>query len=98
MPDVGDKLAKLGLTRDKNTIFEGEVRYKGRNLLDLPDNIESSSDIEGRFGRGALETRASLRVKMERFCAISVGRCVLLHQAGGRPISPTPWRGPYGRR
>jgi oligopeptide/dipeptide ABC transporter ATP-binding protein len=28
----------LGLTRDKNTIFEGEVRYKGRNLLDLPES------------------------------------------------------------
>jgi oligopeptide/dipeptide ABC transporter ATP-binding protein len=28
----------LGLTRDKNTIFEGEVRYKGQNLLDLPES------------------------------------------------------------
>ncbi len=27
------------------------------NLLELPDNIESSSDIEGRFGRGPLESR-----------------------------------------
>jgi quercetin dioxygenase-like cupin family protein len=27
------------------------------NLLELPDNIEFSDDIEGRFGRGALETR-----------------------------------------
>ncbi len=27
------------------------------NLLDLPDSIESSSDIEGRFGRGPLESR-----------------------------------------
>jgi peptide/nickel transport system ATP-binding protein len=31
-------LTLLGLTRDKNTIFEGEVRYKGRNLLDLPES------------------------------------------------------------
>jgi len=28
----------LGLTRDKNTIFEGEVRYKGQSLLDLPES------------------------------------------------------------
>ncbi len=28
----------LGLSRDKNTIFEGEVRYKGQNLLDLPES------------------------------------------------------------
>jgi quercetin dioxygenase-like cupin family protein len=27
------------------------------NLLELPDNIEFSDDIEGRFGRGALESR-----------------------------------------
>lgn len=27
------------------------------NLLELHDNIESSSDIEGRFGRGPLESR-----------------------------------------
>jgi peptide/nickel transport system ATP-binding protein len=27
----------LGLTRDKNTRFEGEVIYKGQNLLDLPE-------------------------------------------------------------
>jgi peptide/nickel transport system ATP-binding protein len=27
----------LGLTRDKNTSFEGEVVYKGRNLLALPE-------------------------------------------------------------
>jgi oligopeptide/dipeptide ABC transporter ATP-binding protein len=28
----------LGLTRDKNTRFEGEVIYKGQNLLDLPES------------------------------------------------------------
>jgi peptide/nickel transport system ATP-binding protein len=28
----------LGLTRDKNTRFEGEVDYKGENLLDLPES------------------------------------------------------------
>ncbi|TML83194.1 MAG: ABC transporter ATP-binding protein [Actinobacteria bacterium] len=28
----------LGLTRDVNTRFEGEVIYKDRNLLDLPEN------------------------------------------------------------
>jgi mannose-6-phosphate isomerase-like protein (cupin superfamily) len=27
------------------------------NLMELPDNIEFSEDIEGRFGRGALESR-----------------------------------------
>ena len=27
----------LGLTRDKNTRFEGEVQYKGRDLLKLPE-------------------------------------------------------------
>src|SRR6476659_116304 len=27
-----------GLTRDKNTIFEGEVRYKGQNLLELSES------------------------------------------------------------
>lgn len=31
--------------------------YTVVNLLELPDNIESSSDIEGRFGRGALGSR-----------------------------------------
>jgi len=31
--------------------------YTVVNLLELPDNIESSPDIEGRFGRGALESR-----------------------------------------
>jgi peptide/nickel transport system ATP-binding protein len=30
-------LTLLGLTRDKNTKFEGEVLYKGQNLLDLPE-------------------------------------------------------------
>jgi len=28
----------LGLTRDQNARFEGEVMYKGRNLLDLPED------------------------------------------------------------
>ena len=28
----------LGLTRDKNTRFEGAVDYKGENLLDLPES------------------------------------------------------------
>src|ERR1051325_4246701 len=28
----------LGLTRDKNTTFEGEVVYKGQNLLALPES------------------------------------------------------------
>jgi oligopeptide/dipeptide ABC transporter ATP-binding protein len=28
----------LGLTRDRNTGFEGEVVYKGKNLLDLPES------------------------------------------------------------
>ena len=28
----------LGLTRDVNTRYEGEVNYKGRNLLDVPEN------------------------------------------------------------
>ena len=28
----------LGLTRDKNTTFEGEVIYKGQNLLALPES------------------------------------------------------------
>ena len=28
----------LGLTRDKNTTFEGEVVYKGKNLLALPES------------------------------------------------------------
>jgi oligopeptide/dipeptide ABC transporter ATP-binding protein len=28
----------LGLTRDRNTRFEGEVLYKGKNLLDLPES------------------------------------------------------------
>jgi oligopeptide/dipeptide ABC transporter ATP-binding protein len=28
----------LGLTRDRNTRFEGEVVYKGKNLLDLPES------------------------------------------------------------
>src|ERR671923_1067122 len=28
----------LGLTRDKNTRFEGEVVYKGQNLLELPES------------------------------------------------------------
>src|ERR1700741_3006037 len=28
----------LGLTRDKNTRFEGEVLYKGENLLALPES------------------------------------------------------------
>src|ERR671933_601791 len=28
----------LGLTRDKNTRFEGEVVYKGQNLLDQPES------------------------------------------------------------
>src|SRR5437868_11242520 len=28
----------LGLTRDVNTRFEGEVLYKGRNLLDVPES------------------------------------------------------------
>jgi oligopeptide/dipeptide ABC transporter ATP-binding protein len=28
----------LGLTRDKNTTFEGEVRYDGENLLALPES------------------------------------------------------------
>jgi oligopeptide/dipeptide ABC transporter ATP-binding protein len=28
----------LGLTRDKNTTFEGEVLYKGQNLLALPES------------------------------------------------------------
>src|ERR671937_161892 len=28
----------LGLTRDKNTRFDGEVVYKGQNLLDLPES------------------------------------------------------------
>ena len=28
----------LGLTRDKNTRFEGEVDYKGQNLLELPES------------------------------------------------------------
>src|SRR5213592_1759607 len=28
----------LGLTRDKNTRFEGEVLYKGENLLELPES------------------------------------------------------------
>ena len=27
----------LGLTRDKNTAFEGEVDYRGENLLALPE-------------------------------------------------------------
>jgi len=31
--------------------------YTVVNLLELPDQIEFSSDIEGRFGRGALESR-----------------------------------------
>src|SRR2546423_3783438 len=30
-------LTLLGLTRDKNTKFEGEVVYKGQNLLDMPE-------------------------------------------------------------
>src|SRR3954447_14298846 len=30
-------LTLLGLTRDKNTKFEGEVLYKGQNLLELPE-------------------------------------------------------------
>src|SRR6187397_302299 len=28
----------LGLTRDKNTRFEGTVEYKGRSLLELPES------------------------------------------------------------
>src|ERR1700750_3174759 len=28
----------LGLTRDKNTRFEGEVDYKGKNLLAMPES------------------------------------------------------------
>ena len=28
----------LGLTRDKNRCFEGEVDYQGENLLDLPES------------------------------------------------------------
>ncbi len=28
----------LGLTRDRNTVFEGEVVYKGRDLLGLPES------------------------------------------------------------
>src|SRR5690348_8594930 len=28
----------LGLTRDKNTRFEGEVDYKGDNLLEMPES------------------------------------------------------------
>jgi oligopeptide/dipeptide ABC transporter ATP-binding protein len=31
-------LTLLGLTRDKNTRFEGEVRYKGTNLLTMPES------------------------------------------------------------
>jgi oligopeptide/dipeptide ABC transporter ATP-binding protein len=31
-------LTLLGLTRDKNTRFEGEVRYKGQNLLELSES------------------------------------------------------------
>src|SRR5947207_12605457 len=30
-------LTLLGLTRDKNTKFEGEVIYKGQNLLEMPE-------------------------------------------------------------
>src|SRR5438034_4221884 len=30
-------LTLLGLTRDKNTKFEGEVVYKGQNLLAMPE-------------------------------------------------------------
>ena len=30
-------LTLLGLTRDKNTKFEGEVVYKGQNLLEMPE-------------------------------------------------------------
>ena len=35
----------LGLTRDKNTRFEGEVLYKGRNVLEM-----SESELEGVRG------------------------------------------------
>src|ERR671932_1381231 len=31
-------LTLLGLTRDKNTRFEGEVLYKGRNILDMSEH------------------------------------------------------------
>ena len=31
-------MTMLGLTRDKNTTFEGEVIYKGQNLLALPES------------------------------------------------------------
>jgi oligopeptide/dipeptide ABC transporter ATP-binding protein len=35
----------LGLTRDRNTRFEGEVEYKGRNLLELSES--SLRDVRG---------------------------------------------------
>ncbi len=35
----------LGLTRDKNTRFEGEVQYKGQNLLELSES--SLRDVRG---------------------------------------------------
>src|SRR5213592_2442343 len=38
-------MTMLGLTRDKNTRFEGEVLYKGQNLLELPES--SLRDIRG---------------------------------------------------
>ena len=38
-------MTMLGLTRDKNTRFEGEVLYKGQNLLELPES--SLRDVRG---------------------------------------------------
>src|SRR6266480_1635153 len=35
----------LGLTRDKNTIFEGEVRYKGQDVLKM--NEGELQDVRG---------------------------------------------------
>ena len=33
----------LGLTRDRNTTFEGEVLYKGQDILSLPESGRATS-------------------------------------------------------
>ena len=42
-------LTMLGLTRDRNTRFEGEVDYKGQNLLELSES--KLRDVRGTRSR-----------------------------------------------
>ena len=36
----------LGLTKDRNTRFGGEVRYKGRNVLDMNENEQRVNHLD----------------------------------------------------